>query len=234
VTGGRHRDGDARELAVVDEVLAELRHDVRNKLSAVGQAAEYLRRKVEPTDLWRTEKRVPRFFSVIEDQLAIIDRMLEAEAITRKVHARAPVVADPVQIVAAATRGARLGDAALETSIQPGPVWGDVAEISLAVRHLLENAADATPPGGAVRLVGAPRSPPAYVFTIEDEGPGLSSAEFQRLVRPFASTREERRGLGLSIARRIAHRWGGDLHLAMSAKGASFELVLAAARPEIP
>ncbi|MBI5543238.1 MAG: ATP-binding protein, partial [Deltaproteobacteria bacterium] len=61
-------------------------------------------------------------------------------------------------------------------------------------------------------------------ITIEDDGPGVESQLRERIFDPFFTTRPPGAGLGLGLflARRIAHSLGGDLTLADSAKGARF------------
>jgi light-regulated signal transduction histidine kinase (bacteriophytochrome) len=49
---------------------------------------------------------------------------------------------------------------------------------------------------------------------VRDDGIGVDPAAFEHLFDPFFSTHPGRAGLGLKIARRIAHRWGGELLLA--------------------
>jgi two-component system sensor histidine kinase KdpD len=81
--------------------------------------------------------------------------------------------------------------------------------------NLLENAAKYAPPKSPVTL-RAWRQDDALFFAVEDEGEGIPEAERTRLFEPFARgahvSKEVRgRGLGLSIARRLAEVQGGSL-----------------------
>jgi len=70
---------------------------------------------------------------------------------------------------------------------------------------------------------------------VRDHGPGITRAAARRLFRPFSKSAEEAArsaagvGLGLSLSRRLARDFGGDLHLADQTGGACFELTLPAA-----
>src|SRR5262249_26860085 len=52
------------------------------------------------------------------------------------------------------------------------------------------------------------------VLTITDSGPGFSAETLARPLSPFASTRSDGAGLGLTISRRIVEEHGGTLTIA--------------------
>src|SRR5262249_27388043 len=54
----------------------------------------------------------------------------------------------------------------------------------------------------------------ASYIAVTDEGPGIAPTVRGRLFEPFASTKGEGRGLGLSICHEIAQRHGATLTLA--------------------
>ncbi len=70
------------------------------------------------------------------------------------------------------------------------------------------------------------------VLRLHDHGPGIAPRERRRIFRPFHRSAAKAAGsapgvgLGLALSRRLARRMGGDLRLAGSADGASFELWL--------
>jgi two-component system osmolarity sensor histidine kinase EnvZ len=104
-----------------------------------------------------------------------------------------------------------------------------------AVRRCLSNLiSNAQRYGQTVRLsVALPNR--SIRFTIEDDGPGIPADRRLEAVKPFARLDEARNqdkgsgvGLGLAIARDIAQRHGGSLHLGDSADlgGLRVDLVL--------
>ncbi len=217
---------EAEELAVTEEVLSLLRHDARNKLSAARQAGAYLKSRTERTDLWTSDARVPRFFSIIDEQLLLADEILERHEALARVHERSPDLLDPARIVAMAIAAAQpMGEVRVDTSVDPGRPQADPHELVLALRCLIDNAVEATPSGKRVELRGV-AGDGRYAFLVEDQGPGLHPDDFHRVVRPFVSTRVGRRGLGLAIARRVASRWGGALTCLPSESGALLELTV--------
>jgi CheY-like chemotaxis protein len=67
----------AARAALAKEVTSVLRHDMRNKLGSIRNAAFFLRRRVRETDLWEKEPRVGEFFTLIEETIVAASAMLE-------------------------------------------------------------------------------------------------------------------------------------------------------------
>ena len=92
------------------------------------------------------------------------------------------------------------------------------ADLYTLVKTLADNAIRYTPPGSQIDL-SAEETPSHIIFRIEDNGPGIPSAERSRVFDPFyriLGSGQEGTGLGLSIARTIAERHGGHIELAQS------------------
>ena len=97
------------------------------------------------------------------------------------------------------------------------------------VSNLLDNAFAWTPDGGRIDL-GLTASNGTVAISIADSGPGIGPEERERIFRPFWSRAGEGTGLGLPIARELAHALGGELMLeSQLGKGSRFELRLPAA-----
>jgi signal transduction histidine kinase len=103
-----------------------------------------------------------------------------------------------------------------------GPVVpGDADGLWRVIENLLENAARHGRPGGHVRLRVSGNSTSAEIL-VEDDGPGIPTAEHQRVVGRFARGRSATgagSGLGLAIVEAEARRHGGTLTLSSSELG---------------
>jgi len=118
--------------------------------------------------------------------------------------------------------------------VDPGdaaPIHCDPRKVTQVLVNLLQNALEATPPGGRVLLRTAHNADGAAQIIIEDSGEGLSSKIGERLFSPGATTKPEGTGLGLTIARAIAEQHGGSLTLTDREGGGCRAVVTLPARP---
>src|SRR5688500_11362036 len=213
------RDRRKQELArayLVEEVRSALRHGLRNRLSVVRSAAYYLRRKVEGhTTLMSSDPNMKRFFELIDREVTTACELLGS---SDRDDARSPTPVDPAEASRAALSLLEPQPAisvALPDSAVP-LVATDRDDLELALTCLLENALDAVGArgGGQVRVDARPEPDGRVAIAVTDEGGGLPPEAKDRALEPFFSTKPGHQGLGLSIVRRIATRWGGSLEVA--------------------
>ncbi|TWI68998.1 putative PEP-CTERM system histidine kinase [Pseudoduganella lurida] len=106
-------------------------------------------------------------------------------------------------------------------SAQPRPVLapggdglyihGDGQRVERALLHLLQNAVDATPPGGSIVLSLRCEDGRA-VIELRDTGAGMSEAFIRdRLFRPFETTKTAGMGIGVYESREAIRELGGSL-----------------------
>jgi two-component system nitrogen regulation sensor histidine kinase NtrY len=101
---------------------------------------------------------------------------------------------------------------AIDYVAEEGEIWArfDARLLGRALRNLVENALRATGGGGRI-AVHARRRGDEVEVEVEDDGPGVSPADLDRIFEPYFSTHDSGTGLGLPIARRIAEEHGGRL-----------------------
>ena len=104
-------------------------------------------------------------------------------------------------------------------------VDGDPTQTEAALRHILENSADALGQGGSLQVWSEEDGNQGGVL-IEDSGGVLSKDVLERAFQPFFSTKPASTGLGLSIARITVLSMGGDLTIESGQKGARLRLCL--------
>ena len=108
----------------------------------------------------------------------------------------------------------------------------DADLVQHALRNLMVNAVQASPPGGTVRVEvnAGPRRVHVYV---SDSGPGVPVELEGQIFQPFFTRKSRGTGLGLTVARRIVEAHGGALHLVPErGPGATFLMELPVAGPE--
>ncbi len=116
-----------------------------------------------------------------------------------------------------------------------GDVAGAVRLRPVAVARALDNLVSNAARYGTLCRISAMVTPRTITFFVEDNGPGIAPEDHATALKPFMTLDPARTrgagsgaGLGLAIARDIARRHGGTLHLGRSADlgGLRAELVL--------
>src|SRR6516162_1125585 len=105
---------------------------------------------------------------------------------------------------------------ALSTRLMDGlvPVWGDRVQLQQVLLNLILNAAEAM---GAVEerarelLISTEQDQAGALVAVRDSGPGIDSADLDRVFDAFYTTKSSGTGMGLSICRSIIHAHGGKL-----------------------
>jgi len=220
-------------------LLASLGHDLRTPLTAIRLAASNLQagwlseeERRTQSDLVLTEvERLSRLFQNILDMARIETNAVTAE---REWVVPGEIVDAAVTQVQHALRGHRLEvSAEHDRAVQVDP-----RVTSSALAHLLENAAQYSPEGSAIRIDAA-ATPEGLSIVVKDEGPGIAEADIPHLFERFYRGREARRhsagaGMGLAITRGLLAAEGGRVWAENRPEGgAQFSIAVPGAiRPE--
>ncbi|HVL13906.1 MAG TPA: HAMP domain-containing sensor histidine kinase [Gemmata sp.] len=208
--GARLRDA---KLAGLAELAAGAGHEINNPLAVISGTAQRLLR-------WEDDPDRRDSLQVIVRQthrIAGILRDLMTFARPPRPHARAFTAAELLAALTTELSGlAEDRRALLEVEESPAGIMleGDPGQLGEAVRAVVRNAIEASPPDGWVKVaVASPDDSCEVTITVEDSGPGLSGEVAEHAFDPFYCGRSagRGRGLGLSTAWQLVRQNGGDL-----------------------
>jgi two-component system, OmpR family, sensor histidine kinase KdpD len=219
-------------------LLASLSHDLRTPLTAIRIAASNIKasevareERIEQSDLILSEvERLTRLFQNLLEMARIDAGGIAAES--RWAHP-SEIVAAARDQVEQALQGHRV-DVTIEPDI---PVRLDPRLTATALAHLLENAAQYSPAGSVVNVIGRV-GPDGLAIQVRDHGPGIAPADLPHLFKRFyrgaaAKSRTSGTGMGLWIARGLLAVQNGQVWAENCADGgAQFTLVVPGAAQE--
>jgi two-component system, OmpR family, sensor histidine kinase KdpD len=203
-----------------DALLAAVSHDLRTPLTTIKGLAH---------ELAADGSARATIIEKEADQLsALVDGLLELSQLNANAMSMNLQVNTADELVGAALQRATtiLGNHVVAvTHVRDDMQIGtfDFAQSLRILVNLLENAAKYSPPGSSIEVV-IDRAGPMIEISVRDSGPGVPSAEVERIFEPFyraggAPADVRGAGLGLSIARRLARAQHGDLTVAARREG---------------
>ena len=107
-------------------------------------------------------------------------------------------------------------------------LYADEKLISHVLINLLKNAIEATETKSEKKVVlsASHAETREVVISVEDNGIGIPHENLEKIFVPFYTTKETGSGIGLSFARLVMHKHGGQLNVNSSKLGAVFSLYI--------
>jgi signal transduction histidine kinase len=217
-------------LAVLGKLLAGVAHEIRNPLAGIRSTVQLWERL---PDTARTPASLQAVVQGVDRLNEIVSRLLSfarAENAERQPVSVNAVVTETLNLVEAQAANQSV---TIERDLGPGlpGVSGSAGALRQVFLNLATNALQAMPRGG--RLHCRTRQDPhkrAVEVRFSDTGPGIAPDVRQRLFEPFFTTRPDGTGLGLALCREYVLQHGGRIDLEDGGLGATFRVVLPAAR----
>ena len=234
----RRRLVQSEKLSAMGELAAKLAHEILNPLAGMKAAMQLLERQ---------GAAAPGGGPVVETARALDREITRVEGLLRRLMNYARPLAPRFELCTVGS----VVDAALEAALpaltrhgsqiarreEPDlpPLEVDPQLITQVLVNLIVNAAQATPPGGAIE-VEAMRATSLgrdeVAIRVRDRGAGIPAERERELFKPFFTTKPEGHGLGLAVSQNILLEHGGRIVAANRPDpgGAVFEFQLPVVR----
>jgi signal transduction histidine kinase len=224
----------SEKLAAVGQLTAGIVHDVKNPLAVIKGLAESLQSDPElhasaNKDLALIRESATKANQIVSDLLTF-SRQSTPQMQTQDLKA---TVEAALRITAYLTRQANVQ---VITALPAHAVYitYDAQQIEQVLINLIQNAIQALPNGGALR-VSLSQAAEAVALAVNDTGVGIPSENLHRIFDPFFTTKPagEGTGLGLSVSYGIIARHHGRIDVESTVgQGTTFTILLPRQQPE--
>jgi PAS domain S-box-containing protein len=219
VTDSRRAENAMREmetLSTMGRLAARVAHEVNNPLAGIQNSFLLIKDAVPETHPYYS------YVGAIEREISRIS------AVTRQLYETyrpdpdaageagvQTILSDAVSLLRQVNRASNVAIEVEAAGLPPSlPIAG--ALIRQAAYNLVQNAIDASPPGGMVRVI-ATATRRTFTLAVRDQGLGVPVDLREQIFAPFFSTKSGGRtsgmGLGLALVRRSVDALGGRIEI---------------------
>jgi two-component system NtrC family sensor kinase len=224
-------------LAAIGHMAAQIAHEVRNPLNALGLNADLLGEEIREGNAGDAEEllgairaEIRRLADITEAYLAV-GRLPPMQLDPQPL---GPLIEELVRFHLEELEHASVR-VALELSGELPEIQLDADQMRQALLNILRNASEALAgEGGGVVTIRAYPDGRWLVVEVADDGPGMDAEHVARVFDPFFSTKSTGSGLGLPLTQQIVGEHGGRIACISSpGVGTTFSIRLPIA-PHVP
>jgi EAL domain-containing protein (putative c-di-GMP-specific phosphodiesterase class I)/signal transduction histidine kinase len=214
---------EAEKLSVVERLAVGVAHEIRNPLTSLMGFTQLLKKEAENpfyfnlifSDIRRLEKIVNEFLTFAQPQETHMEEM-DANTLLQEAlilfHSQTQL--NNVQIIENPCENLP-------------PIYCDANQIKQVLIKILQNAVDALPNGGIIKISTMLSGEKFMAFRVVDQGCGISDERMKHIGEPFYSTKEKGIGLGLMICKKIMKAHGGSIHItSKEVKGTTVDILV--------
>jgi signal transduction histidine kinase len=211
---------EAEELAAMGRMSAQIAHDVRNPLHAMGLEAALALKDLGEKPRGEVEHALKSILQGVERLTELTENYLRFSrgelSQTQSIH-----LAESVEKVLA-TYANDLEEKRIRIQWKISQrsrlrLRGDASLMQQALSNLLKNAIEAT--RSRIQLQLGEGEGGTLWLKLEDDGPGILPENRERIFSPFFTTKSSGTGLGLSFVRKVMRQHGGEVSLVESKLG---------------
>lgn len=227
--------------ALREDLTAMIYHDLRSPLGNVVSSLEVLSTMVDPAD-----ESVRAILSIASNSTARIQRLLSSLLDLNRLESGQSVVdqkvTDPIALIEQAVKDTspsvegRRQSISTSLPVRQAALWVDPDMVRRILTNLIENAVKFTPAEGKLE-VGARIDDKWLELWVKDNGPGIPTADQERIFEKFTRLRGKDKpaglGVGLAFCRLAVLGHGGRIWVQSEpGKGTEFHFTLPLATQE--
>ncbi len=208
-------------LAVIGQLAAGAAHEIRNPLTGIRSAIQYIQGDI----------REPRKQAILKSALSEVDRINDILAGLLSFSRQNNPVKREFDLIAVMDQTLGLiKNTRIKKQIEfvtswfapTAPIVADSDQLKQVFMNIFLNAIDAIDNEGIIRIDIQPTKSEGetfYAITVTDNGKGIDPESMEKLFDPFYTTKQEGTGLGLSITYGIVQRHRGNIEISNQSGG---------------
>ena len=216
------------ELAAIGQLAASIAHELRNPLSSIKGAAQFLQQEAQ-------DPSTAEFLGIIVEEVDGLNKIASEFldfARQLKIDAIEVNLADVLQkqltlLGPQLTRGSIEAEADIDEDVPA--IICDQKHVEQILLNLILNSVQAMPDGGKLRLtVRLSQQWPEHVqIDVKDSGIGIPANRLGKIFTPFFTTKVKGTGLGLPVVQKIIQNHQGHIEVdSVEGEGATFRVHL--------
>ncbi len=216
-----------RELAAVGQLAATIAHELRNPLSSIKGAAQFLHKE------YGDHGAIVEFLSIIIEEVNGLNKLTTEFLEFARPLKPEPRPVDLNKLIEKTLQllNVNIKESGVTLTLNLDPslpvIEADARQVEQVLRNIIVNALQAMPNGGILTIETGPATDGGVYFSISDTGIGIPADRIDRIFQPFVTTKTKGTGLGLSVVRKIVDSHGGKIEVtSQPGQGSTFKVTL--------
>ncbi len=197
------------KLAAIGKLSTILAHDLRNPLQSIKSGIFSLKKTSEVKENSKILNLLNHMDEAVNYSEKIAKSLLEySEPLHLDIRETSPQ-----SVISKAISSINIpSNIQVINQTSPSLIYLDAEKIIRASKKVIENAIDAMPYGGTLRI-NSNESTELITFNFQDNGAGIAKENVAQLWEPLHTTKAKGMGLGLAICKRIVEAHNGTVNL---------------------
>ncbi|MBE5104732.1 ATP-binding protein [Bacillus thuringiensis] len=201
--------GESQKLAVIGKMAATVGHEIKNPLASLKGFTQLQREKHVEDPIYK------RMIFEIENMNNMISELMEVATYKPSIYKKHNV--GEIVLQAATTLREKMNESNVQlisnVEEQIVKVECDERKIRGVFLHIIKNALEAMEQGGILDIRLESKGKEYVMISIIDNGHGIKQENLVRVIEAFYTTKQDKIGLGLTVASRIVAEHLGELHI---------------------
>lgn len=201
------------KLAAVGTLASGVSHELRNPLSAIKNAVFFLKRKLSNKESPDIDARVIQFLDIMDKEIDRSTKIINDLLGFARVISLSKIPSDITVVVNEAMSRAKMAENIKVSKNLPSNlpmVMIDVNKIGQVFINMIENACQAMPDGGELKI--STRESKGFIeIEITDSGCGIPEKAIKKIFDPLFTTKPKGIGMGLAVCHGIIEKHHGTI-----------------------